>query len=245
MKGYTLGFYAMAASSAGLAAYLWIQPAPPPAPPCAPSAAEIVPPPSAAPVPADVARLERELNECRAASWELVAKVVADRAEATERDAAEAAGTADDPYDLQQRALMQVALSHLRSHWKDNRASLLAVMQQVGTEAFVDDDIQKKVAAHRERFGLVPADAARLEDGYRALWADHGAEMQRLIQAEDWPELMDEVRSFWSDEDRLIGATLGQEQRQRYRADDAPGRTAIMAILATFDGQPWDESIMW
>lgn len=243
MKGYQLGFFAMTALCAGLVVYLLVAgaPADTPVAPVA-SVATAAPEASAAPVATELRRVQKELDECRASSWELLAKVVAERAEAAEGEAPQAE---DDAHDLQQRALMQVALSHLRNHWKDNRASLLAVMQQVGTEAFVAEDIDKKVAAHRERFGLNNADAARLEDGYRELWADHGEEMQRLIQAEDWEALMDEVRGFWSDEDHLVGHTLGQDQRQRYRAYDAPGRTAIMAILATFSGQPWDESIMW
>jgi hypothetical protein len=69
--------------------------------------------------------------------------------------------------------------------------------------------------------------------------------MQRLIKAQDWETLMDEVRGFWQDEDQMVGKILGQAERQSYRTSDAPARTAIRAILATFSDKPWDDTIMW
>jgi hypothetical protein len=249
MEGYKLGFYV---SSGLLVASLSYQLLGSDTPTVenetlAPGSATLAPTTTASASASPVASLRQELAKCRDSSWELVAKVV-ERGGVSGEHVAAAAQTPEGEQTeamRQREALNLVALTHLRKHWQASRGEIVAAMKHAGSEPWVANDIEKKVTAHQRRFDLNDADVQRLERGYGDLWGEHGERMHTLIADENWDEVMSEVRGFWEDEDRMVGSIVGQEQRDAYRAADTAARTAIVAILATFADQPWDESITW
>ena len=254
MKGYKLGFYVMTAAFAATLAFHVVSspppgPTPAPAAPDNPPAAHTASPSTATPQPSEEsATLREQLAACRESSWELVAKVVSDdsgRAAEATQPAADASDPRRAHLEQQRDALIEVALEHLAGHWQGNRKAIMQTMAHVGNAQWVEADIAKKVAAHAKRFDLNRHDEARLEREYGALWGEYGDNMQELIKGEDRDGLMDEVRAFWRDEDRMIGRTLGQDQRATFREADTKSRTTIMAILAIFSGAEWGEGIAW
>jgi len=250
MNGYKVGFYVASAGLVTSIAYQQLMGTEAPTAP-APAGSTIAATSRSTATPASTGpganskldELRSQLDQCRDSSWELVARVVAERHQVSTK-----AGPTDDKatdLDKQRRALTNVALLHLREHWQSSRDDIIKAMGYVGSEEWVQADVSKKVAAHRRRFDLNDADAQRLHGGYTDLWSRYGDTMNGFVANQDWQGLAGEVRDFWKDEDRMVGSILGHDQSAAYRESDTAGRTAIMAILATFDDEPWDESIAW
>ncbi len=143
-----------------------------------------------------------------------------------------------------EEALRDIARDHLREHWRAKQAEIVAGLQRDALRPeWFDEDVAKTMARHRERSGLVGAEDARLEAGYRRVWAEHGPLVRELVTSEDWRELLAEIRDVWRDEDRLAVRELGSARAAAFRASELRGRTAIAAILATFADMPWDDAI--
>jgi hypothetical protein len=211
---------------------------------------------SAAPAPASAtaaateAALRAELEKCRQASWKVVSEAIklgaAAKAEReTEIKKDEPAETSDSSFEQQQRSLCAIAEYHLRLQLHLQKANFVAGMQQVGSDEWLELDLEHKMAGLNERFSLSSSDVERLQTGYEALLSDHSPTLQKLVQDEDWAGMVEQSQSFWREEDKLIGDLLGHERRARYRADQLRTRSAIMAIVSTFAGMKWDESIAW
>ena len=137
--------------------------------------------------------------------------------------------------------LCEIATQGARVLWKQQEPSLLAAMSQVGSEASIKQEVARKLAAHRRRHALPSEMSQRLERGYRTLWQQHGAEMQRHIGGKDYRSLIGAAQAFWRDEDKLVRDVLGPSHAATYRRSDMRARVAITAIVASLGNIPWTE----
>ncbi len=189
-----------------------------------------------------------ELAACRSNAWNLALHALQTaptetsepRAHAIEGDASD-----DVDYGAQRRELCDIAETQAREQWKNSRENIMKSVHDVGTAAWAKDDVAKTIAQAHELLGTSPAEDRALESGYASLLAQHGDTLQRLIQANDYSALRDEVRAIWREQDALIVQTLGTAARDDYRATQLRSRTAIIAILTTLDDQPFDETMTW
>jgi hypothetical protein len=53
------------------------------------------------------------------------------------------------------------------------------------------------------------------------------------------------VKSFWTEEDKMLQGVLGPTALDNYRSAELQGRTAVLAIFASLGGKPFDEAITW
>jgi len=193
-----------------------------------------------------IADLQRRLETCEQRSWNVVLESMHKDAKARGVASAQASAS-DSGYERQQLALCEITRAAMRDRLKQDQETIAKAFEAVGSEQWTADWIEQKLAAETELFGLDPAARERLAHDYERLWAERGPEMARLVSDPnpDYAALMGSVRAFWQQEDALMERQLGAEARNRYRVSELLSRTAIIATLAAFANQPWDQSIAW
>lgn len=199
-----------------------------------------------------LATCHERLAACEQSNWEVVLRAI--RQDAQSRRGPGQPG--DDPqrqagpseFEQQRLALCEVAEEHVHAHWIRERDNVVATLTDVGTEQWTDKWLGDKMRSLQERFGLDATEAEQLESSYEKLWQGYGPRLHALVgkQPPDYRELVNQVRGFWRDEDRMMAGVMGNGTRDAYREMELKSRTAIVAILAAYAGLPWDEeSIGW
>jgi hypothetical protein len=63
--------------------------------------------------------------------------------------------------------------------------------------------------------------------------------------APDYAAAIDVLKTLYADEDTMVGRLRGDGAVQTWRAQEAEGRTTVLAVAATFADEPWDDAIAW
>jgi len=197
-----------------------------------------------------IQKLEAELEKCRQASWKVVSEAI--KQGGSGKTVPPGAPPKPQPGDAsgssfarQQQALCDMAKAHTRAHWLREKENIMHMFKQVGTDEFTEQDIANKLAAHQHRYSLSDSDVTRLETSYQELMDAHAPNLQRHINDGDWSGLIDVAKDYWREEDKLVSDVLGHGRKDEHRGHELGSRTAILAIIATLAGKPWDETIAW
>jgi len=178
--------------------------------------------------------LAGELTACRQLVWQTTAD--------------HAMEDATNDCSLEQNAadaiVNEVAREHLRQHWTDKRDDIIESLQDVGSDEWVQQEVDNKMAAYAERLELDHAEAAQLRDAYEAIWREHASELSARIADEDWDGLVDQARAIWEQEDASIAELLTSEQLDTYRAGEERSRVTILAIFATLGEVSWEDEAL-
>ena len=191
-----------------------------------------------------------ELERCRAEGWKLVAKTIAAQAPPARKEpsAPPPAEVAKATPARQREALCELASAHLRGQWELQKDFLThAVAGDLSDPKRRAEEARKTASRMADTLGLTSAQADGLSSEYLKI---HGEHSDRLISAlgrnpPDYEAVLAEVKGTYADEDALIGRLRGGEAVDRWRSQEIQSRTAILAIAATFAGDPWDDTIVW
>ncbi len=203
---------------------------------------------TAGPNTAQLQQCRAQLDACRRSSWDMVAKVIQNDAEqrATNKqlvrpvqpDSAFAAR-----FQKQHQALCAISHSVVQQQWLAGRDSIAKVLKQMGTEPWVEQWIEYKLAS-LQQLGLAGTDTSVLDAGYDDLWRKHAIEVQTAVNAQpmDYQQLISSAQRFWQEEDQLISSALGSQAEKKYREQEFQQRTAIIAGLATLGGISYEQA---
>lgn len=137
-----------------------------------------------------------------------------------------------------------VAREHLRDHWNQKRDEILESLREVGTDAWVAEEVDKKASARAERFDLDSAATDGIREGYAAMWREHAEELSSSIESEDWEGVMAQASVIWAEEDAIHEAHLAPEQYEAFVGEEERTRVTILAIFATLADVPWDDEML-
>ncbi|RLB46798.1 MAG: hypothetical protein DRJ42_26835 [Deltaproteobacteria bacterium] len=157
-------------------------------------------------------------------------------------------GSHDVDADFQDDVLETIALGQLRDAWEEQQdATIASILGTVSNE--------EEGAAARERdlaraYTLlqVPGDQREaFEAGYGNVWQTHVDEVREALEQSppDAGVALVAVRALFRDQDAYVADHLGDDARRHLRLAQAEHRTTVLALMATFAGQPWDERITW
>jgi hypothetical protein len=197
---------------------------------------------------------EAKLDKCRNASFAAVAQAIQKRAGAVaaldeappDGEGAKVVPAADPA--MQQDALCQIAREHLRRHWEGAEDDILQVVRRDLTDPGKQrDDLERDVGVFTGVLALSGDDAARFGEAYAAARAKHVDVARAAIVDEppDWGAVLDAAKALYIAEDALAKEWGGADGRDRLRLSQVEKRTAILAILATYDGRAWQDGISW
>jgi hypothetical protein len=183
----------------------------------------------------EVLRLRAELDRCRDQSWDMAADIMRGQSQAF----ASGGGGGD--------SICAISQTLLRKQWAAGEAKARETLgRELGTDAWVKNDLAWRMRRHREHFDLAARDEAALESGYRGIWHRHGERMREQAAKGDWEGVAETVRAFWREEDELVGEVLRAEERRTFEEAERPVRTALLAMFASYSDEPWDEdSLSW
>jgi hypothetical protein len=203
---------------------------------------------------ATCAACEDELQDCRTASWRAVAAAMERRAADVLADGDEAADDEEAPGalsatpELQQEALDQIAREHLRRHWESAEEELLGVVQRdLSDPGKQKQDLERDVGQLTGVLGLGDDRAGEFGDEYARLRAARIAKARAAVENDppDWRGVAAAAKGLFADEDTLAERFGGAEGRARVRLSQLDKRTALLGVLATLAGDPWDDGITW
>ncbi len=157
-------------------------------------------------------------------------------------------GSHDVDADFQDDVLETIALGQLRDAWEEQQdATIASILGTVSNE--------EEGAAARERdlaraYTLlqVPDDQREaFEAGYGNVWQTHVDEVREALEQSppDAGVALVAVKALFRDQDSYVAEHLGDDARRHLRVAQAEHRTTVLALMATFAGQPWDERITW
>lgn len=198
------------------------------------------------------ASCRKQLAECKREGWELVKRAIAGGAQGHPKsprpgpDPAQLDAGADDP-QARQLALCRIAQQQLEAIWKLHQEPIEGIIRNAATEQWSEEWLDHKMDTLQEEWDLSEGQQEQLEHGYDSLWRHHGPRMRRLLESDnvDYDAMIRATQEFFKEEDLLYAQVLGESGRQRYSASEVEKRTGLMAMLATFAGQPWNKSIDW
>ena len=208
-------------------------------------------PPESAPAAGDEA-CRAELERCRDTGWKLLAKAVAAQGPKADGAAAPASAPVVDGERAtparQRQALCDIANDHLRAHW-DQQKELITrgVAADLADPTKRAEQARTTAARMASTLGLTPAQADGLSAEYDRIHASHTAPLVAALgrTPPDYAAALDTLKGLYADEDAMLGRLRGEGAVERWRAQEIQGRTAVLAITATFAGDPWDDTILW
>ncbi|MCA9621289.1 MAG: hypothetical protein KC731_19840 [Myxococcales bacterium] len=241
MRDYKLAFFVTLALLAGS---LWWHFRPPPAAePTTPSAeveasAEREEARELLETRAELNRLRARLDECEQQSWDMAVDLMRGGGKAHPTVKVEEAEGA-------RAFLCNVGEEVLRDQWESGKqAAAEQLGRELGTEAWVKNDLELRMARLKAMSDLSDRDADTLERGYRGLWHRHGDRMRAQAAEGAWEDVAETVRAFWREEDELVGGVLGDAGARNFRDGEAAARTALLAVFATYAELPWDDATL-
>lgn len=144
--------------------------------------------------------------------------------------------------ELEQDALREIALRHVREDWLKDRENITSGVIRDLHDA---DKQKRELEKDIQQFG----DVVGLDDAQRdALRSDYGgvrsARVNAILQAleatpPDYAAAATDLRALYADEDRLM-SRYGDAALLRFRQSQLESRTVVLAIVTAFADQPWD-----
>ena len=185
----------------------------------------------------EVLRLRSELVKCQDQNWDMAADLARGML-----DPREVPASTDD---TAKSTMCAVSGWVLRKQWEHGAVVVGAILgQELGTEAWVNSDLEQRFQRLGADQDLGQRDKDELERGYRGIWHRHGERMRRQAAAGDWNGVADSLRTFWQEEDDMVNGTLGADRASSFADSEAPLRTTLLALFATYADAPWDESTL-
>jgi len=150
--------------------------------------------------------------------------------------------------ETQDAMLCEIARRTARERWLDQRekitASLITSLKDLKEQ---ERNVRTDAKKFASILGLSDNERIGLEKQYREIRLERMQRVLDAIQQEppDYQIVFQQARGLFSDEDNLLENLFGPQARDRIRTAELEGRTAILAIIASFAGMSWEQVVGW
>ncbi|MBW2465479.1 MAG: hypothetical protein JRH11_27780 [Deltaproteobacteria bacterium] len=150
--------------------------------------------------------------------------------------------------DFQDDVLETIALGQLRDAWEEQEEETIAsILETVSDEEQGAATRERDLARAYTLLQVPDEQREAFEAGWGNVWQTHVDEVRQALEQSpaDAGGALVAVKALFRDQDSYVAEHLGDDARRHLRLAQAEHRTTVLALMATFAGEPWDERITW
>jgi hypothetical protein len=145
-----------------------------------------------------------------------------------------------------EQTLCRIARNALKDDWLGKRQEIVqGVLKGLADPAEQERNVRSNAVRFAKILKLEGEDKAKLEQRYRDVRMARIGQIRAAIEDEpvNFEAVLDETRGLFSDEDRLMADLFGREASVTINTSERESRVAILIIIATLAGIPWEEAV--